>query len=73
MIQVTKPFYKNPNSIDDVQELRDYVKHLQEEVFKLIDTYNDLSLRYDNQEVRINQVFVMAGNIREKINEGYHK
>lgn len=40
---IIKPFYKDENTINDLNELRDYVSHLKSEMYNLIDLYNDLA------------------------------
>lgn len=68
---ITKPFYKNPNEINDIQELRDYVKHLQDEIYKLINVYNDLETDKIDLEVRLNKCFVKSEEIKEIVNDFY--
>ena len=41
-MMITKPFYKDPSTYESKDELIDYVRHLQSEMFNVIDQYNKL-------------------------------
>ncbi|MFA5760496.1 MAG: hypothetical protein WC877_01885 [Dehalococcoidales bacterium] len=58
-----KPFFKNPDEYTDIEDLRDYVKHLIEIYNSLIDEYNDLEKKNIYLEDRINGIIRVLDNL----------
>jgi len=58
-----KPFFKNPDDYTDIEDLKDYVKHLIEIYNSLIDEYNDLDVKKNYLEDRINGVIKDLDNL----------
>jgi hypothetical protein len=69
-MMITLPFYK-PVEEGTKEELIKYIQELRLENTKISNMYNNLKRKYIDQEIRINQIFVMTEQIKEKIIEGY--